>query len=263
VHNNVNDLVTDLRLQTKPLFAIKQNPGLQDLSYNITGGAIDAQGYWMPFSCARALCAKFCYEIRWALTPIFGPAFIRDCYPLFEDYRIENQIIVNATIALSNWVQKPAQSLESSTSFSTSSGSSDYSGCDDGQADDESSEISKRLSPSNIHPSHPDHNVKLRCPSAMPVYKQAPGTPLSRPRRRRHDSMSTERLSPATSSQDDQENTDMKFSELSSRKRKAHQLEHNRRKRRSARDIELEVARLLGELGKIESDTQEDTEIDD
>lgn len=35
----------------------------------------------MPYGCARAVCATFCWNLRWALTPIFGPSFIRDCLP--------------------------------------------------------------------------------------------------------------------------------------------------------------------------------------
>jgi len=34
----------------------------------------------MPYSCARAVCLTFCYPIRWALTPVFGPSFITECY---------------------------------------------------------------------------------------------------------------------------------------------------------------------------------------
>jgi hypothetical protein len=38
-------------------------------------------GYWMPFYCARAVCATFCYEIAGALIPIFGPSFPAQCIP--------------------------------------------------------------------------------------------------------------------------------------------------------------------------------------
>jgi len=34
----------------------------------------------MPYSCARAICLTFCWPIRWALTPIFGQSFIKDCF---------------------------------------------------------------------------------------------------------------------------------------------------------------------------------------
>ncbi|KAK4540472.1 hypothetical protein LTR36_009218 [Oleoguttula mirabilis] len=65
--------------KTTPAKALTANPGLKELSHSITGGALAAQGYWMPYACARAICLTFCYPIRWALTPIFGPSFIKEC----------------------------------------------------------------------------------------------------------------------------------------------------------------------------------------
>jgi len=56
-----------------------KTPGLFELAHNLTGGSIGAQGYWMPYECAKDLCRTFCYSIRWALTPIFGPTFIKLC----------------------------------------------------------------------------------------------------------------------------------------------------------------------------------------
>ncbi|KAI5249003.1 hypothetical protein E4T43_01114 [Aureobasidium subglaciale] len=67
--------------KTQPNKVLSLNSGLRELSFSITGGAIAAQGYWMPYGCARAVCATFCWHMRWALTPIFGPSFIRDCLP--------------------------------------------------------------------------------------------------------------------------------------------------------------------------------------
>lgn len=40
-----------------------------------------AQGYWMPFQCAKAVCATFCHNIAGALIPIFGPDFPSLCTP--------------------------------------------------------------------------------------------------------------------------------------------------------------------------------------
>ncbi|KAK3319304.1 hypothetical protein B0H66DRAFT_265955 [Apodospora peruviana] len=60
---------------------LNQNPGLRDISHSITGGAIRAQGYWMPFDCAKAVCATFCYHISGALIPLFGPDFPAQCIP--------------------------------------------------------------------------------------------------------------------------------------------------------------------------------------
>lgn len=79
---------------------LNQNPGLKDITYSITGGSIKAQGafftasfafyiptphtdgitgYWMPFACAKAVCATFCHKIAGALIPLFGPQFPFEC----------------------------------------------------------------------------------------------------------------------------------------------------------------------------------------
>lgn len=83
--------------QTTPAKALTANPGLKELSHSITGGALAAQGYWMPYSCARAICLTFCYDIRWALTPIFGHSFVRECLrpdnPGFGRYRVSSEVI--------------------------------------------------------------------------------------------------------------------------------------------------------------------------
>ncbi|KXX74789.1 Transcriptional repressor XBP1 [Madurella mycetomatis] len=67
--------------KTTPAKMLNQNPGLKDITYSITGGSIKAQGYWMPFPCARAVCATFCYKIAGALIPLFGPRFPSECVP--------------------------------------------------------------------------------------------------------------------------------------------------------------------------------------
>lgn len=36
-------------------------------------------GYWMPFEAAKAVAATFCWRIRYALTPVFGPDFPQTC----------------------------------------------------------------------------------------------------------------------------------------------------------------------------------------
>ena len=36
-------------------------------------------GYWLPYEAARAIAAKFCWEIRYALTPVFGMDFPKSC----------------------------------------------------------------------------------------------------------------------------------------------------------------------------------------
>ncbi|KAK0744144.1 transcription regulator HTH, apses-type DNA-binding domain-containing protein, partial [Schizothecium vesticola] len=40
--------------KTTPAKMLNQNPGLRDITHSITGGAITAQGYWMPYDCAKA-----------------------------------------------------------------------------------------------------------------------------------------------------------------------------------------------------------------
>ncbi|KAH0344318.1 hypothetical protein KCU81_g4903, partial [Aureobasidium melanogenum] len=83
--------------KTQPNKVLSLNSGLRELSFSITGGAIAAQGYWMPYGCARAVCATFCWHLRWALTPIFGPSFIRDClppnHPGFARFIIEPDVV--------------------------------------------------------------------------------------------------------------------------------------------------------------------------
>ncbi|KAF5979770.1 hypothetical protein FBULB1_5558 [Fusarium bulbicola] len=64
-------------------------------------GKATAQGYWMPYTCARAVCATFCYSIAGALIPIFGPDFPSLCiHPSAPDFGrmvISQQIIIEAT----------------------------------------------------------------------------------------------------------------------------------------------------------------------
>lgn len=83
--------------QTTPNKVLGANHGLRELSHSITGGSIAAQGYWMPYGCARAVCATFCWNIRWALTPIFGPSFLKDCLPPYSPnysrFKIDPEVI--------------------------------------------------------------------------------------------------------------------------------------------------------------------------
>ncbi|WZH41387.1 Apses transcription factor xbp1 [Fusarium acuminatum] len=59
------------------------------------------EGYWMPYQCARAICATFCYPIAGALIPIFGPTFPNTCIPPnnpeFGRMVIDPQLITDAT----------------------------------------------------------------------------------------------------------------------------------------------------------------------
>ncbi|KAF4456967.1 hypothetical protein F53441_982 [Fusarium austroafricanum] len=86
---------------TMPAKMLGLNPGLKEITHSITGGSIAAQGYWMPYKCAKAICATFCYPIAGALIPIFGPIFPSLCVdPRLPDYGrmvINPQIIAEAT----------------------------------------------------------------------------------------------------------------------------------------------------------------------
>lgn len=54
----------------------------------------------MPFKCARAVCLTFCYSIRWALTPVFGPSFVNECLkpddPGYGRWKINPQLVLEA-----------------------------------------------------------------------------------------------------------------------------------------------------------------------
>ena len=93
--------------QTAPNKALTCNPGLKILSHSITGGALVAQGYWVPYSCARAICLTFCHDIRWALTPIFGQSFIRECFrpdhPGYAKFKIEAEVVRCAQLEADGW----------------------------------------------------------------------------------------------------------------------------------------------------------------
>ncbi|KAJ5416252.1 hypothetical protein N7465_004947 [Penicillium sp. CMV-2018d] len=67
--------------KTTPAKMLNQNPGLRDICHSITGGALSAQGYWMPYEAAKAMAATFCWRIRYALTPLFGTEFPAMCIP--------------------------------------------------------------------------------------------------------------------------------------------------------------------------------------
>ncbi|KNG85175.1 APSES transcription factor Xbp1 [Aspergillus nomiae NRRL 13137] len=67
--------------KTTPAKVLNANPGLRDICHSITGGALAAQGYWMPFETAKAVAATFCWNIRHALTPLFGVDFPSLCVP--------------------------------------------------------------------------------------------------------------------------------------------------------------------------------------
>ncbi|KAI5866664.1 hypothetical protein GGS23DRAFT_615213 [Durotheca rogersii] len=93
--------------KTTPAKMLNLNPGLKDITHSITGGAIMAQGYWMPYQCAKAVCATFCHNIAGALIPIFGPDFPSLCThsdaPEYSRMIIDRAIVVQATREAENF----------------------------------------------------------------------------------------------------------------------------------------------------------------
>ncbi|KAI2635453.1 hypothetical protein GGS21DRAFT_543255 [Xylaria nigripes] len=87
--------------KTTPAKMLNSNPGLKEITHSITGGSIMAQGYWMPYQCARAVCATFCHNIAGALIPIFGPDFPALCTPAeapeYSRMIIDPAIIIQST----------------------------------------------------------------------------------------------------------------------------------------------------------------------
>ncbi|KAF2449670.1 hypothetical protein P171DRAFT_351208 [Karstenula rhodostoma CBS 690.94] len=87
--------------KTVPAKALRENPGLKDISYSITGGALVCQGYWMPYQAAKAIAATFCWHIRWVLTPVFGYDFPETCLrpddPGYGKFLIAPEIVQECT----------------------------------------------------------------------------------------------------------------------------------------------------------------------
>ncbi|KAJ2990016.1 hypothetical protein NUW58_g3168 [Xylaria curta] len=87
--------------KTTPAKMLNSNPGLKEITHSITGGSIMAQGYWMPYQCAKAVCATFCHNISGALIPIFGPEFPALCTqvdaPEYSRMVIDPAIVIRST----------------------------------------------------------------------------------------------------------------------------------------------------------------------
>lgn len=68
----------------------------------------------MPYVCARAVCATFCYHIAGALIPIFGPTFPSECIspemPEFGRMVIDPRLVADATVEADIARQKYAES---------------------------------------------------------------------------------------------------------------------------------------------------------
>jgi hypothetical protein len=77
-------------------------------------------GYWMPFNCAQAVAANFCYTFRHALVPIFGEGFPDLCldenHPDHGKHIIDQLIIKECTAETRKWLQRPDARLTPSSS---------------------------------------------------------------------------------------------------------------------------------------------------
>lgn len=58
---------------------IDNSPELEPLIRRVRGGFLKIQGTWLPFDVAKVLAARTCYNIRYALVPVFGPDFPDAC----------------------------------------------------------------------------------------------------------------------------------------------------------------------------------------
>ena len=84
----------------------------------------------MPFKAAKAVAATFCYNVRYALTPLFGEDFVDLCiHPSdrnFGSFRIDGDIIRQCTVETQSWLTRddarhtPTPSLYSSPEPSAS-----------------------------------------------------------------------------------------------------------------------------------------------
>jgi len=77
-------------------------------------------GYWMPYQAAKALAATFCWNIRYALTPVFGNDFPNLCLPPghqgFEKFLIDPEIVQFCTEETNRFrIEGPAYQVRDST----------------------------------------------------------------------------------------------------------------------------------------------------
>ncbi|KAF2149372.1 hypothetical protein K461DRAFT_296846 [Myriangium duriaei CBS 260.36] len=90
--------------KSAPAETFKMTPGLPDLAVNITGGKIDIQGFWIPYDAALELCARFAYDLRAVLYPMFGPAILRRAIaegrPSFKDWVLPTALVTQCRDSL-------------------------------------------------------------------------------------------------------------------------------------------------------------------
>jgi hypothetical protein len=119
---------------------LNKNVGLREICHSITGGALVAQGesvvtvsgalltmsgYWIPYEAAKAIAATFCYDIRYALTPVFGIEFIDLCLvpedPGYKSMYIDESITEHCREQAEIYYQHELESPTSRPSSSTNS----------------------------------------------------------------------------------------------------------------------------------------------
>ncbi|KAH3901277.1 Xbp1p SCDLUD_002767 [Saccharomycodes ludwigii] len=71
---------------------------LNTLIQRIRGGLIKIQGSWLPFEICKELCSRFCYPIRYILTPIFGHDFVQICEQYQTQYTCDKDIYIASEI---------------------------------------------------------------------------------------------------------------------------------------------------------------------
>ena len=83
----------------------------------------------MPYEAAKAVAATFAYEIRYALTPLFGKGFIAMCIhpgaPDFGSFKIARKLILSCTAEAEQWryIDDDRRSLCKSPTIDTSNAS--------------------------------------------------------------------------------------------------------------------------------------------
>ncbi|KAJ6114314.1 apses transcription factor Xbp1 [Penicillium sp. IBT 16267x] len=178
--------------KTAPGKVMQSIDGLREICHSITGGALAAQGYWMPYEAAKAVAATFCWEIRHVLTPLFGTDFPSICIPTvngkardFPNIKLDNSIILRAT-----QTARVYRSLEpdrgSSSTITRNPAPTPAPGNEDSFAD--------RIPYRQIHPKVPRHSYadsvgSARGSSSEPSYCHSPHstvlnsfTPVNLPR---------------------------------------------------------------------------------
>ncbi|KAK9447559.1 uncharacterized protein V1518DRAFT_376771 [Limtongia smithiae] len=58
---------------------VDNSPDLENVIRRVRGGFLKIQGTWLPYDIARMLAVRTCYNIRYALIPLFGADFPASC----------------------------------------------------------------------------------------------------------------------------------------------------------------------------------------